>query len=635
MKEEFRFEEIWYEKFCRLARRIIPLKKVSFLEKNLKQKIEFCELRIHPEDILSATVLSIILSIVFLSVLFILKIDLLIILFFLFFFLFIVYFIFKFVDFYAKYVRIRSGMDLVLSVLYMVISLRLEPNLERALVFAASNVGGPVGRSLKRTAWYMKVGKYITAEEALSSFSKKWSVENEELATSLDMIKTSLNQPIEERDKLYEESLSILLERNKERLKEYTRELKSSVNLITYLGILLPLMLLTLFPIVTIFLRETIRPSILFVLFDGGLPLMLFILILWVLNKRPLTFGEIELEGSLKKLRIGYRGNIPLLPFSIIVGISIISLGVYFIGKLPKDTITIYNILYGLLIVAGMISTVVIFSFFSYVGRLEMKRKVRKTEEEFTEALFSLGNILKIGHSFESSLERLTFKIKDLEISKMFNDVLGLIRKFNFTLERAFFDKKYGVIKYYPSKLIRNIARAMVESLKKGPIIGSDALIGISKYLKTFFEVESHLKEILEDITSQMKFILEYLTPIAVGVTIAVSSIASTIVLQISKIFKVFETFQKELPLSSTIPPFFGSPKSLVKPEIFIIVMGIYVIEISVLLSYLYSSLIYGEDKLEMLRILTMNLIRSFIIFTFISILTFQAISGMIPYVEF
>ena len=59
-----------------------------------------------------------------------------------------------------------------MTVLYMVVSLRLTPNLENAVSFAAENLRGPIGRDLKRMMWDLSTGRYLNAEELLDELRR-------------------------------------------------------------------------------------------------------------------------------------------------------------------------------------------------------------------------------------------------------------------------------------------------------------------------------------------------------------------------------------------------------------------------------------------------------------------------------
>jgi len=73
-------------------------------------------------------------------------------------------------------------------------------------------------------------------------------------------------------DKSIEEALEELVNE----LYEFSREIRSTINLVSMLGITLPVMLLTVFPLASIFLENIFSPLVLFILFDILIPFIAF-----------------------------------------------------------------------------------------------------------------------------------------------------------------------------------------------------------------------------------------------------------------------------------------------------------------------------------------------------------------------
>lgn len=627
---------IWFEKYCNFASKIIPIKRSGFAKRYFKSKIDFCELLITPESVLSAIILTAILLVASNLLVNLLVRDMFFTVFFLFFSFFLLYYISFFLDDYAKYIRIRSEFDLILSVLYMVISLRLVPNLERALEFAGRNVGGAVGRYFRKIVWGLKIGKIKSGDEALDLITQRWGLENEEFRDSVETIRSSLYRGEEERDRIFKEALDMLFERNKERLKSYVSQLKHSISILTYLGFLLPIILSTLFPIITIFLAEAISSPMILSLFDIGLPIFIFLFLKKILSKRPFVLGRIQIEEHPEMVKPGYinigRARLPLLPISL----TIIAVSIYFFfvsyTNLPKDKVTLNHLISGLILVFGIICGIEILCIFSWYKNLKLKREIENTEKEFASALYILGIILKSGHSVESSLEKLIEKSKELKISSMFKEALHNMSRFGVTLEEALFNPKFGVIKKYPSRLIKNVMKVIVESLRKGPLLASKALTAISDYLKHFFEVEIFLKDSLEEVLSEMRMMVDLLLPIAIGVTIGISAISLAIIFRISEAFRTIEMVETEVPFSVSggFSIMFVSMEKVLPVEVFVVALGIYLIQTTFLISYFYSSIIHGGDLNELLKLFSITLLRNFVIFSILSLLIFMGLGGMI-----
>jgi hypothetical protein len=139
----------------------------------------------------------------------------------------------------------------------------------------------------------------------------------------------------------------------------------------------------------------------------------------------------------------------------------------------------------------------------------------------------------------------------------------------------------------------------------------------------------------MEETTSEIKFMLEFLLPISIGITVGIAAISTLIVFQLYGIFSKMFGFQQELPFAPTsFATIIADVNKIIPLHFFVIAMGIYLVENTLILSWFYSNLIHGEDKIEMLRIFSINLIKNFIIFAGLSIVVFIAMAGMIPRVE-
>ena len=92
-------------------------------------------------------------------------------------------------------------------------------------------------------------------------------------------------------------------------------------------------------------------------------------------------------------------------------------------------------------------------------------------------------------------------------------------------LEAALFDKKFGAIWDYPSKIIVNVMRIIFEATKKGIKNAALSAMSISRYLKEIHQIDEDLKEMLGETTSSMKFLGMFLAPLISGVTITMAAI--------------------------------------------------------------------------------------------------------------
>jgi len=315
--------------------------------------------------------------------------------------------------------------------------------------------------------------------------------------------------------------------------------------------------------------------------------------------------------GSIKNFKI------PTLLISILVGVGITSIG-YFLISIPNEPVSFTKIAGGLTILGGIASTLIVYSFFHYHGNIDIRDEIRQSEREFDEILFQLGYTLTTGIPLEAALEESAKKTRDLKISQMFERILLNIRRFGCTFKTALFDKKYGVLKYYPSLIIRTTMNIISDSIDKGVAGISKTVLSVSQYLKSMHLVEEHMKDILDETTSDMKMMMVLLVPIASGAVVGMATIMTMVLFQIEKLLT------DVTGLSQAYPQNFGSDslgglvdiKHVMPAEIFLVVVGIYMLEIVLMLAIFIGSLEHGDDPLDKHQLIATNVFLCYFIFS-------------------
>ncbi|MEM7828430.1 MAG: hypothetical protein QW561_03740, partial [Candidatus Aenigmatarchaeota archaeon] len=336
-KEVAERKKNWYERLNGIAASLIKVKPSDDVKRNVESAVAFTGLRVTPESVMALMILTII-SFVVLGVIAIAAFGVPIIggmLIMAMGFLVSYYFL-KYPLNLVKNYRIKASAQIVLAILYMVVSMRVSPNLERALKFAALNVSGELAWDMRKLLWDIEMRIYPSANEAIDAYIKKWKFENEEFAESLRLIKDSQFQPPERAKEVLDQALNVVLEGTKTRMKHYAQDLKMPVMVIHMMGIILPVLGTIMAPLAAVFLANLVSP----VHFVLGYNIILPIVIVWfitnTLNKRPATFSQIDISRhpELPKpghLRIGKK-DMPIWPISLCIFIILATPGfIYFI----------------------------------------------------------------------------------------------------------------------------------------------------------------------------------------------------------------------------------------------------------------------------------------------------------------
>jgi hypothetical protein len=255
--------------------------------------------------------------------------------------------------------------------------------------------------------------------------------------------------------------------------------------------------------------------------------------------------------------------------------------------------------------------------------RLKARRDTRQIESEFAEALFQLGNQISGGKPIEISIEHSMKRVENLKIKDLFSRALNNMKTLGLTFNQAFFDRQYGAIQYYPSKLIKTVMRTVAEASNKGVTIASVAMLSVSRYLKDLHRTQEEVQESMSDTLSSLKFQAFFLSPMISGIVITMAII----------IIKILETLSSKLGSISTTGSSMGGgflegfSSIQVTPFQFVFIVGIYVIESCIILSIFINGIENGDDEVGRNDLIGSCLLIGFVIFSivlFASLIVFQ-----------
>lgn len=656
--------ESYYEKACNFAEKVFRIRTGAETERDFQEAIKFCYLGITPSGPISlVSLLILILSPIFvlLTIFGIFKIESGVVSFI--FLLLSCFYLYKYPFFRVRIIRAKASTEIVLTVLYMAVSLREIPNLENAVMFAASNLTGPLSRDLKRILWKLETQQFTSVEPAIDEFTDKWGKENEEFVNAIKLLKASVQQPTDRALKLIDESIQVVLSGTTDRMNHYAQDLRMPVMVIYSLGIILPVITLIIFPIIMIFLQQYMNISFLIIGYDILLPISLFWFINNNLKAKPPTVSQPDVSEDLGQVAIGssvYSVLIVAIPILLILG----SLAAYMMLQYripfslcskwqtcnPKATFdpackpaSLKLDFNGCkaamtdIFTPTVASSLMVWSITLSLGvsclmmtqsRMGFRAKIKKLENEFTEALFQLGHQMMSGHGVEHSLNESKKNLKGLEMANFYDKILNNIKIMGTTFENAIFNREYGAVWEYPSEIIRSIMKIIVEASKKSLISASTSMLTISKYLKGMRDIEEKIRDMLSETITSMKFLSMILSPMVAGITVGMAVVILSIITNLSLQMTAITGTGIEIPTSATfLVGLWKGSSSSVGVDMFQLVLGIYVIETTVLLSMFVNGLENGEDRVSELNSIGKMLLLSTAIYT-VTLLIIYSVFG-------
>ncbi|MEM4598575.1 MAG: type II secretion system F family protein, partial [Candidatus Diapherotrites archaeon] len=174
---------------------------------------------------------------------------------------------------------------------YMIMSMKLTPNLEKAVEFSADHGRGKIAEEFKKLTWDISTGIYTTITEGLDRLAYRWGSYAPEFKRALVRIRASVLEDTEaKRDTVLNKTMDELLATIKEKMDTYARSLRQPAVVLFFVGVLLPLILMIILPIGSVFSGLPLaNPLVIIALYNIAIPLGLLYFALGILKQRPPT----------------------------------------------------------------------------------------------------------------------------------------------------------------------------------------------------------------------------------------------------------------------------------------------------------------------------------------------------------
>jgi len=470
------------------------------------------------------------------------------------------------------------------AISYMSISMRLNPSLNKAVEFAADNVEEPLSGDLKQVLWALYKNKFTSIEESYLDFAYKWGEWNEDFKRALYAIRSSVLETTQTGIKrVLDSANAIILEGTINQVEGYLNSLTGPTMVLFALGVLLPIFIATMLPIMG--LGRDYLPLVVIVM-DVLFPLVTLMYALSVLQKRPGTMLPPNIPSPLTK---GAKRGI--LIFCILLGITLICVGIYsayYISRFTEDdTAGLLTLLSSVPIVWGIGLPIAIYMKLTSRDQKRELDLIKNLEDEFPDAMFALGSRIAEGKPYEYAIEKTADSLKGTHISALFKKISYGVSVSHASLGQVLFGKKTGIMKDFPSRSISAVMKMVVETTKKDSLTAGQTIIDISKYQRELKRAEQRIQNELSKTIGTMKTTGMIFAPLIMGVTTALYYMLVKNLSGLGNVSDAGASFGLGFSLNMENP---------IPPSYFSIIIGIYLIFTVIIIGIYTSGIQYGED---------------------------------------
>lgn len=499
---------------------------------------------------------------------------------------------------------------------YMIMSMKLSPNLERAVQFAGEHGKGKIAEDLKELTWQIEMGTYRTIEEALDRLAYKWGKYSDEFKHALMLIRSSLIEVDEaKRGVLLDKAMSDVLEGIKDDMDKYATQMKQPSVYLYYLGVLMPLLLIIMIPIGSVMARLPLAEMwVMITLYNVAIPLGTIIFASNILKKRPPVYTPPAIPDTYPGLPKTGNMKIGKTELSAAFLAAIVAIGIFAVCYLVIDP-TLNPVPefwdeeakaahYPFFTLAGGVIGICVAASIYLYGTSKDKRRAQKDvmemEKEFQDSIYVLASRLGENRPIEEAVAYTADFLSTQKIAAVFTKASDNIMNLGMTIEMALFDPIYGALKDVPSSTIRGSMMIVIDSIGLGVQQAARALVSLSMQLRDAQKIKEKIASLLEEITSMMKSIAFLIAPLVLGVTVALQKIIINALKSVSSSAAqgTGAAGNIQIPMVTL-----GDPAMLANipsPPVFLAIIALYVIEITLILIFFTSKIEEGENSLAM-----------------------------------
>ena len=521
--------------------------------------------------------------------------------------------------------RAQASDQLVSAVLYMVVYLEHTSNLEQAVYFAAKNLPPPLSLDFIRALWLVESGRYSTISESLEEYVKVWDKWNPGFVESIHLIESSLYvNTAERRHEILERTINTILDSTEHNMMKYAHDTQNPVQAIHMLGIILPVMGLVMLPMIISFMGDSISLWQIILFYNILLPLVVFLLARHTLSLRPSgvntndVYSYYNYKNYNASIKIGKK-QMYLSPklAGLATGMFFFTPAtIYFAYLYSRPDMfaqamnSIFTLFMSTLFIAGIGFGLGVYYYLRVKDLVPQQRSLNKLDKEFANSMFQLGNRLEENMPVESAFKKVADAMPQSPIAAIFNRIHQNLVQSNMSLSQAIFDPTNGALARVNSALIRGVMNIVIEGSHKGSKIVAFSLITLSRYMTSIKRVNERLNDLLAETIASLKSEVKVFIPTITAIVVAMAVLTTNILMNLS--FRLQDInagggSAGQLGFGSTLMDIFKI-EYLIPSWMFQLIVGIYLIQVTLIVSYLLSGILHGPQKVEQNNAIQRNL---------------------------
>ncbi len=437
----------------------------------------------------------------------------------------------------------------------MSMSMQLQPSLDRAVAFASQCGEGPLNLRLRTILWQVLTRVSSDLPASMMEFASTLDEENESLRQSIHLFISATHESTREgMDRLLDKANTLVIDGVKDRVERYVASLSLPTMVFFAFGILLPVMMFSLVPLLTLGSVSSVSTGA-----KAGpvvSDLELALLLLLVFPSASFLYARSTLSRN--PLQSVGRPVIPLdrrsLATIALYVATMVFLSLILGGSFPELV----------LIIGVCVPSAYFYCRYRKVHAAALK--VPAEEKDFVNALYQIGNRMTTGASFDLAFEevartRSVSPFGEFARKAIYRSLTSRRDLRSIIAEEAILQRM--------SPLVRDALLTVAECAASDPEAAGKVALNLAQYLSDLRSCQSKVREKLQSVVDMMSSTSAIFAPIVLGIT--------------GSLFA----------LVGTVSPGSGSVQNMT------LIGGIYVVELTFIVSFFTVFLLGGKSWTE------------------------------------
>ncbi|MBS3061642.1 MAG: hypothetical protein J4215_03600 [Candidatus Diapherotrites archaeon] len=503
--------------------------------------------------------------------------------------------------------------EMLVGILEIANYISLDTSIDYAIQQTNMNLHGVLHDQFEIMLERIQRKKYKTIGEGFEDFIPIWLKVNPDFVKGLSLLQTATLSAKEEREKIILEVIETIIVAYHQSGKRFAEELSSQTQTMIGAGVIFPIMMLMLTPMISIFMPDFITLPMLIFIFNIFFPTILLMMAMqFAANRVQISAIQLDRSPDYRRIPTSFYA-IPV----VIVGIFLIPTILHFLSLSQvlvinkeysfENVVKIWTSTLGITIGVGIIS-------WMYVNtHKKLWQRIHDIEADLPHLLQVFATYLSLNRSVESIMDDVIDDYKKHGLQN--HPVTGMFSEMRERLYRTK-DTMMEIVKNVlpticPSKRVTSVFDKIVSFSDIDQASAAKSAKLIREQTISIYKLDDYIQTLLADTGSLVQGTITILIPLLASASVIMTmAIVMSLTFIEDKLAAIFELFGGHFELGLI------KVDKIIPPTILEFVVGIYFLEMVLILSLFLSNVKHGTDKFKIAESVLTNTVMAFIIYS-------------------